>query len=67
MKSSTLKTYIAVHTWVGLVAGFALFIAFYAGAITVFTKRTAHADQFRRRGAQGGQRRRGARDDAAAI
>ncbi|NHZ94222.1 PepSY-associated TM helix domain-containing protein [Massilia sp. CCM 8734] len=38
MKSSTLKTYIALHTWVGLVAGFALFIAFYAGAITVFTK-----------------------------
>lgn len=38
MKSSTLKTYIAVHTWVGLVAGFALFIAFYAGAISVFNK-----------------------------
>lgn len=38
MKASTLRTYIAVHTWVGLVAGFALFIAFYAGAISVFTK-----------------------------
>ena len=36
MKSSTLRTYMAVHTWVGLVAGFGLFIAFYAGAITVF-------------------------------
>ena len=38
MKASTLRTYIAVHTWVGLVAGFALFIAFYTGAITVFNK-----------------------------
>jgi uncharacterized iron-regulated membrane protein len=38
MKAATLRTYIAVHTWVGLVAGFALFIAFYAGAITVFNK-----------------------------
>lgn len=27
----------SVHTWVGLTAGFALFIAFYAGSITVFT------------------------------
>jgi len=38
MKASTLRTYISVHTWVGLVAGFALFIAFYTGAITIFTK-----------------------------
>ncbi len=36
MKSSTLRTYQAVHTWTGLLAGFALFIAFYAGALTVF-------------------------------
>ncbi|USX28523.1 PepSY domain-containing protein [Oxalobacteraceae bacterium OTU3CINTB1] len=36
MKSSTLRTFISVHTWVGLVAGFGLFIAFYAGAITLF-------------------------------
>lgn len=34
--SSTLRTFITLHTWVGLVAGFALFVAFYAGAITVF-------------------------------
>ncbi|RZA29213.1 MAG: PepSY domain-containing protein [Proteobacteria bacterium] len=38
MKSSTLRTFIAVHTWVGLVAGFCLFIAFYAGALTLFHK-----------------------------
>ncbi|MDC8758464.1 PepSY-associated TM helix domain-containing protein [Janthinobacterium fluminis] len=37
MKSSTLRVFLKVHTWVGLVAGLALFIAFYAGAITVFT------------------------------
>jgi uncharacterized iron-regulated membrane protein len=37
MKASTLRTFLSVHTWVGLVAGMALFIAFYAGAITVFT------------------------------
>lgn len=36
IESATLRTFTAVHTWVGLVAGFALFVAFYAGAITVF-------------------------------
>jgi uncharacterized iron-regulated membrane protein len=36
MKSSTLRTFISVHTWVGLVAGFGLFFAFYAGSITLF-------------------------------
>ncbi|MEM8983840.1 MAG: PepSY-associated TM helix domain-containing protein [Pseudomonadota bacterium] len=37
MKAITLKTFTSVHTWTGLGAGMALFIAFYAGAITVFT------------------------------
>lgn len=36
LRSATLRTFTAVHTWTGLVAGFALFVAFYAGAITVF-------------------------------
>jgi uncharacterized iron-regulated membrane protein len=36
MKAATLRTFLAVHTWVGLAAGMALFIAFYAGSITVF-------------------------------
>lgn len=36
MKAATLRTFIAVHTWVGLIAGFGLFIAFYAGAVTLF-------------------------------
>jgi uncharacterized iron-regulated membrane protein len=36
MTSATLRAFTTLHTWTGLVAGFALFIAFYAGAITVF-------------------------------
>lgn len=36
LKANTLRTFTTLHTWVGLVAGFALFVAFYAGAITVF-------------------------------
>ena len=36
LSSATLKTFTTLHTWVGLIAGFALFVAFYAGAITVF-------------------------------
>lgn len=37
MKSALLRNCLAAHTWVGLVSGFALFIAFYTGALTVFT------------------------------
>ncbi len=36
MKASTIRTFTTVHTWAGLLAGFALFIAFYAGALTMF-------------------------------
>ncbi|CAG2130244.1 PepSY-associated TM helix domain-containing protein [Cupriavidus plantarum] len=36
MKANTLRLYQTLHTWVGLMAGWALFIAFFAGAITVF-------------------------------
>ena len=36
MKSTTLRLYQTLHTWVGLMAGWALFIAFFAGALTVF-------------------------------
>jgi uncharacterized iron-regulated membrane protein len=36
MKAATLRTFQTVHTWTGLMAGFALFVAFYAGALTVF-------------------------------
>ena len=36
MKVATQRTFRVVHTWTGLIAGMALFIAFYAGAISVF-------------------------------
>ncbi|MBB3226676.1 putative iron-regulated membrane protein [Luteibacter sp. Sphag1AF] len=36
MKAATIRTFTTVHTWTGLLAGFALFIAFYAGALTMF-------------------------------
>jgi hypothetical protein len=36
MRSDTLRTYKTVHTWTGIIAGLALFIAFYAGALTMF-------------------------------
>lgn len=36
MRTDVVKTYKDVHSWVGIIAGLALFIAFYAGAITMF-------------------------------
>ena len=36
MRADYIRIYKAVHTWTGIVAGMALFIAFYAGALTVF-------------------------------
>ena len=36
MNKSTIKIFLGVHTWTGLAAGMALFIAFYAGSLTVF-------------------------------
>jgi len=36
MKAATLRAFLSVHTWVGLVSGMLLFIAFYAGAVSVF-------------------------------
>jgi len=36
LDSRTLRTFTLLHSWVGLLAGMALFVAFYAGAITVF-------------------------------
>jgi uncharacterized iron-regulated membrane protein len=41
MKAATLRRFLSLHTWVGLLAGMALFIAFYAGAITVFSHEIA--------------------------
>jgi len=36
MRSDIIRLYKSVHTWTGILTGLALFIAFYAGAITVF-------------------------------
>lgn len=36
MRSDFIRIYKSVHTWTGILAGMALFIAFYAGALTVF-------------------------------
>lgn len=36
IRADIVKTYKTVHTWTGITCGFALFIAFYAGALTMF-------------------------------
>jgi uncharacterized iron-regulated membrane protein len=36
MRADLVRTYKAVHTWTGILSGMALFIAFFAGALTVF-------------------------------
>lgn len=36
MRSDFIRIYKSVHTWTGILTGMALFIAFYAGALTVF-------------------------------
>lgn len=36
MRSDIIRIYKSVHTWTGIITGMALFIAFYAGALTVF-------------------------------
>ncbi|MFT3719242.1 PepSY-associated TM helix domain-containing protein [Pseudorhodoferax sp.] len=36
IRADIIKIYKTVHTWTGIICGFALFIAFYAGALTMF-------------------------------
>jgi len=36
IRADIIKLYKTVHTWTGITCGFALFIAFYAGALTMF-------------------------------
>ncbi|MFT3814677.1 MAG: PepSY-associated TM helix domain-containing protein [Acidovorax sp.] len=36
MRTDYIRIYKSVHTWTGILSGMALFIAFYAGALTVF-------------------------------
>lgn len=42
MKADYIRIYKSVHTWTGIVSGMALFIAFYAGALTVFKEPLRH-------------------------
>jgi len=35
LKAQTVKDYLAVHTWVGILCGLVLFVAFYAGAFSM--------------------------------
>jgi uncharacterized iron-regulated membrane protein len=46
MKAATFKLFERVHSWTGLLAGLALFIAFYAGAFTVFHEPIEHWQHF---------------------
>ncbi len=36
IRTDIVRMYKEIHGWVGIVSGLALFIAFYAGAITMF-------------------------------
>ncbi|WP_198969650.1 PepSY-associated TM helix domain-containing protein [Xylophilus sp. ASV27] len=36
MRAEHVRIYKSVHTWTGIISGMALFVAFYAGALTVF-------------------------------
>ena len=47
MNSSEVKKWLYLHTWTGLVAGMALFIAFYAGSLTVFFHELEVWDSYR--------------------
>ena len=42
VKADIIRTYKSLHTWVGIISGMALFIAFYAGALTIFKEPITH-------------------------
>jgi uncharacterized iron-regulated membrane protein len=42
VRSDIVRIYKTVHTWTGILSGMALFIAFYAGAITLFKESLVH-------------------------
>ncbi|MEM6485035.1 MAG: PepSY-associated TM helix domain-containing protein [Pseudomonadota bacterium] len=46
MKTATIKAFTKVHTWTGLATGMALFIAFYAGSMTVFFHELSEWDNY---------------------
>lgn len=60
MKAKTVRDYLSVHTWTGILCGMMLFVAFYAGALSMFEVEIT-------RWAQVDQDRRGASRDADAL
>ena len=42
MRAATLKRHIDLHAWVGILAGLALFVAFFAGALNMFHHELHH-------------------------
>lgn len=42
MKADTLRKYLVVHTWTGILASLMLFVAFYAGGISMFEPEITH-------------------------
>lgn len=42
MKAATLRDYLSVHTWTGILSGMLLFIAFYAGALSMYVPEITH-------------------------
>ncbi|AFI84544.1 PepSY-associated TM helix domain-containing protein [Methylophaga nitratireducenticrescens] len=42
VKADIIRIYKILHTWVGIISGMALFIAFYAGALTIFKESITH-------------------------
>jgi len=42
MKADTLRKYLVVHTWTGILASLFLFVAFYAGGIAMFKPEITH-------------------------
>lgn len=45
IKALTLRNFKSVHTWVGLLSGMFLFVAFYAGSITMFFDSLGHWEE----------------------
>lgn len=60
MKAATLRDYLSVHTWTGILAGTLLFIAFYAGGLSMFAPEITHW-------ARAAPARAGASQDADAL
>lgn len=52
IKQRVLRVFYVVHKWTGIVAGFALFVAFYAGALTMYHAEIARWQQLPRQGGE---------------